>query len=536
MPIRIQRVAPDTGQVALQPAVRATPEQFGAGIGQAGFAAGVALQRAGLQGLDRLIEIKQAQDEEDAKLDLAQQAGAFKLAVAQREPEIRSQTDAKDYPAAMAQEIDAQAEAAAQRLRYPQLAARFRASLAPTVATEKVQALHAGIKLQNEQIEALAGIQQAEDANAAVFAPTADERAAALERGFTRIQGLVNRGVYSGAQGKAATTTFLGAIERGGAQRDYQNPELRSQVIDNLMSGAYKYIPPEHQIQMATAMVQRQEADQRRLDAAAEKGAKKLYDDAVSDLFAQAANKTLTQSQLDDARVTFRLRREDYAAIRTEMEKPDKKEESDPATLERVVADTHSQYPKLTEKDLLALKQSGALNQKDYQSALDRLRETREGLEAKGRSELHDRHGQAEQNLRAALGIPTMWEKLDPASKKAWNLAMQELTRRSAAYNGKEDPLAVADSMIPRYSKMLDQSATVTADQARAVLKYPTPAALDAARAAGQISAAEYDAQRQLFLAIDKENVQRAGRKLQEDLQKKLGTKKGAATTAPRPD
>ena len=101
------------------------------------------------------------------------------------------------------------------------------------------------------------------------------------------------------------------------------------------------------------------------------------------------------------------------------------------------------------------------------------------------------RHNQAEQLMRAELGIPTLYEKLDPQTKKAWAAALGKLTQRSVAYNGREDPLAVANELIGEYKPQLDAQTRVDETALRSGLRYGTAPEAIAGHQRGEYDATE---------------------------------------------
>jgi hypothetical protein len=538
MPIHIQRIGPEPGLLpSVAPFARATGEgaaveAFGGGVARAGQQLGGALIQAGTTTTAiaaDLLQIQKHLEAEDAKLDMQEQAGQLKQAYLLREQQIREtgQVDAKDYPQVMSGELDRMVRESTARLKYPQTARQYQIALQPFVTEQKVGALHQGIKLQHAQLDVVESDLQARDAQTAVFGATPEDRANAYERGLTRVFNRVNTGRTT--QGPAELKAFRGQIERGSVYRDYTNPALRGQVVDLLMSGGYPNIPAAEQLQLAQTLHAKDEAERRRQDAEAEKQAKKNYDAEVSSLYARAADKSLTEDELREATRRLTLSREDQAALRTEMTRPVEDKPSDVPTLERVTADVHSMRPRMTESDLLSLRQQGLLSYKDWRAALDRRRETIEGLQVRGLTIGMQRHNQAEQELRAALGIPTIFDKLDPAKEKAWSLALPELRRRSSAFGGSEDPLTVTEAIIPRYRQMLDAGAQLTADQAQKAAGVSSGAELDALKASGRIGDVEYQTRRRLLLdaerARQQQEIEVAGRKLQQNLKKALGGK-----------
>lgn len=528
---------------------------------------------------NELLRVQAALQAEDAKLDMQTRFNQLKLDFGLREAEIRdgiampqpggaTATDVdtpvgldtppppvvpglpalvqpqaparvlqpKDYAATFSQEIDRMVEDSARGLKYPGLERQYRAHVAEWVGRQKIEALNRGIKLQHEAIVLTDDLAAREEANTAVFGAP-EERQQAFQARLGRIQSFVARGIYSGEKGAALTKEFLGNVERGEAQRDFRIAERRPVVMDRLVSGQYKHIPPAESLELARTLQDRMDTQTRQAEADARREFGEERDTIVRDLFSRAADGTLTKAELDQWAPRWRMTREQYEQVLNEIRRPvaEKDTPSDPATRERVEMDTHSARPTMTEDDVRALRDRVLLNRKDALAAMDRLRAARKDVE----SEQMQRHNQGEQSLRAALGITSPLDVLDQPTKKAYNLALQEYTRRSSAYGGKEDPLAVVESLIPRYQKMLGQDSRVTEQQAAALLRYPSAAALEAARQSKAISEGEYQSQKLMFMEADRlrreRELREAGELLQQQLNKALGKpapKSGAASSS----
>lgn len=285
-------------------------------------------------------------------------------------------------------------------------------------------------------------------------------------------------------------------------QRADTNPEQEQQRLE---SGFYRLKPQvatrlSEQIGAREERRQRQaEADERRAQADADKRQKQAYQTDISDANVDATLGTLTLKGVNDLQAKWRglMTREDYDALVAKVQSPPLERKSDPHTLQTVIADVHSATPQMTERQLMQLNLTGQLNNEDYKASLDTLRTTTQHRENQQKTQVMQRQSQAEQDLRATLGIPTLFDKLDPAKEKAWALALQELTARSAAFDGKEDPLAVAREIGPRYQAMLGDDAQASIEQIDQALRWKTPQELDLHRR--EISLPEYQVQRQLF-------------------------------------
>jgi hypothetical protein len=176
-----------------------------------------------------------------------------------------------------------------------------------------------------------------------------------------------------------------------------------------------------------------------------------------------------------------------------------------------------SQRPTMTEAKLneyRAAHRRGepGLNAQDYAKAMNALRETREGLIARGRTEALADHQQAEQEGAALLGIPQFGEIYDPVRKKLWPLFLGELRRRSSAYGGKENALRVLEEIGPRYAGAVGAEGRADIETLRGMLRVQGTSAgvpmetgpqIDAAFKMGRINRGQYDNARKLLMEIE---------------------------------
>jgi len=462
--------------VALAPRVRIGGSLIGQG--EAALGQGLADVSAGFA---RLAKIEDALTQEDMKLNLVETLSALKDDYARREIDTRSRLgqpvsarglDSTDYHPEMAKAAQELLPLYESQLKYPASIAAFRAQALPYLTEQGIKARFEGFRLQQSDLETRDGILTEQLINRAVLAPTQDERAAAFGEALSIARSGVAAGRYTGEQGAARFKYILSAVERGTALRDFRIPERQSETVQALVTGRFStYLSAEEQFTLGKTLQAQADQDYKATRDAIDKWWKEQKDVTVSDLFAQAGRKTLTMEALESARVEWQLSRVDYDAIKDELSKPAEEAASDSATLDRVDADVHSQFPRMTERQLLQWRQTGKLNRKDYLAAQDRLRETRESLLNRGDSLQMRHHSQAEQEGMADLGIPLLFDKLEPTKEKARAAFLRELRTRSNAYGGQEDALVIKDEIIPRYKKLLDQDAQLTIEQTRKLLR-----------------------------------------------------------------
>ena len=232
----------------------------------------------------------------------------------------------------------------------------------------------------------------------------------------------------------------------------------------------------------------------------------------VTDLEAEAAAGTLTLETLELRREMRQLDPDDYRRLRKDIAEGGIQRPSDPAILSAVALDVAALRPRSTEADInrlhaAYLDRRPGLNLKDAQSQKEKLTTKLRVLENEGESDLVRDHNQAEQTIRAALGIRPglIVEALkdDPAGR-LYFAGLDELSRRSRlfqkSYGGTEDPLTVAAELIPRLQKAFGQASQLRINELTLLLRYPTPQALEQAFQAGQISQTAYQLEKQRFL------------------------------------
>ena len=236
----------------------------------------------------------------------------------------------------------------------------------------------------------------------------------------------------------------------------------------------------------------------------------------VTDLESEAAAGTLTLETLDLRRDMRQLDPDDYRRLRKDIAEGGIQRPSDPAVISGIALDVAAMRPRATEADINRLHDAylngrPGLNLKDAQSLKEKLTTKLRVLENEGESDLVRDHNQAEQTIRAALGIrPGMIVealKDDPAGR-LYFAGLDELSRRSrlfrTSYGGTEDPLTVAAELVPRLQQAFGQASQPRRNELTRLLRYPTPQALEQAFEAGQISEPSYRLEKQRFLDLNR--------------------------------
>ena len=279
-------------------------------------------------------------------------------------------------------------------------------------------------------------------------------------------------------------------------------------------------LTPENQERMTAFQESRQkqwiarnDAYQKALDKQEEEQRQQLLTNAES----LALKGQYTVQQLDQLRDERWVRKPDeYKRLYDIITAGPKEQASDPATLDRVIADTRSDVPRMSEATLNALHDAGKLNTKDWTGALDHRRTRMNYLE--GRYNTDENRAKADQERdfskakslgQAEFQIPALYDRLEGKKGKVWGDYLQELTIRTQRG---ENALAVAKEAIPRYKQILGQEAQQDmADTQRLLAPYQSPQELDAAYARREISRGEYEAKQRLFQnlkqALDAQNA-----------------------------
>jgi hypothetical protein len=189
------------------------------------------------------------------------------------------------------------------------------------VTKKSIEGKYEGVALADAQVKAGTDILLRADENQAVFGATPELQEQAITRGLARIQNLTSRRILSGTEANARVNTFLTHVREGQLKRAAGNPELRGQVIDDLVNGRETTLSPTRQLELADSMMREQEAIQTKLDAklAAEAEAARKAD--VDALDAKADRGQLTDSELQQARTDRRAMGEDFRRLAEKVRK-----------------------------------------------------------------------------------------------------------------------------------------------------------------------------------------------------------------------
>lgn len=283
------------------------------------------------------------------------------------------------------------------------------------------------------------------------------------------------RGVITEAEQTALQTKFTVGLLDQDANEDIRSTEGRERFYAEEAAGRYNALGDDRRFALlgrAHALESRSEAQDRENEKALanERENRKIE---VGELI--AADRREEALDLVSTYARYRLlSAAEIEGLRKDIAEPARERTSDPVEAQRIGLDTASINPRTSEAEIDGLverqRQGGrGLTLKDGLIYKNRLRETREGLasaqrttanraEDQARTRLSQRHSQAEQELRAALGVKQPFgaeAALQNPSDRAYAVLLPELRARSSFFGGREDPIDVVQSMRPRIRELL---------------------------------------------------------------------------------
>lgn len=500
MPIRIPQIVSQQG-LAAQPGPMLDPS----GAASIATAPARALGQAS-ETLSKAFadyqRVNQKITEQDMKLDVESKLTEVRGRLAEEDINLRQEgVEPDQIPDTYRQRGTQAIMDVAGQLHYPQSRRQFQVGAEKLLETEVTKQRYRALDLKDARAGVARELLLKEHVNTAVFAEKSSER----EEAIGKINSLIGEAVATGMwkEGKAEATTLrvLNDISVGRAQRAFQNPEQRATIIDQMVNGELKYVDPDVQMNLAhkwQTQLQEQDNQNRREFAAwwtREQDAKML------ELTQRAEAKDLTISELDQTSRQWQFKDTDYLRIRHVLAAKPDEPSSDPKTLERVIADSHSRYPRMTERNLLDLKTQGLLNTNDWRSALDKRNATVQHLENEGKSDTERAYAQGKQRIKTSLGIPDIMDRVDDPRMGVWSMALDEYDRLAAGARGKVPPEKVSDDVIVKYRMLLNDRVNDSLANAQSLLRYNSMTELEKVK--GRISSVDYDNQRRLLLQRD---------------------------------
>lgn len=454
---------------------------------------------------------------EDMKLDIDDKVGQVKQAYGAEELRLQEQGIHPDqYPELMDKAMRRATDDATNALKYPESRGAFQLKMRPFQTEQWLKARKDALGIKYAQIGTMAEVQQQEDVNAVVFGPTPEVRQQAMDRAVGRISDLVSSGVWGGPKGSAQYEKLLAQVQEGQVLKAMDNPATRIDMLQKLDRGELTALSPQRQLELRNQQMDKLEAQLKRRDDLLEKTFNEGREMALSQVTTEALNGTMTLERFDIYSNHWRFKDTDIIRIRDIMARDPKSKEgsSTPDIYDRALVGTHTARPTVTQQQLNQWhdefrRTNGArgLNTPDWKTMTEQLRSTSEGLRREGESDLSRTHSQAEQRLRAAIGIPDIIPAgMDAKVQRLWDQALTELTNRSNApgMRGRENPLKVVDEIVARPGILgaLGQNARRTATELGASLPTgETPQTLEQKRLT--LPAAEYERRRQILQQLN---------------------------------
>jgi hypothetical protein len=467
------------------------------------------LQR-GLSSLSgKLADIAQNVQDQKADLEITESAAVYKARVRLAKEEILSNPDVENatqeflnQEARIHQESVAGLTMSSTRAAF----AKMRAKALPDATADMALG-----EMQMAVLKQAAGVRRSVElhSNEAALATTTADRDAINAETDELLSRSVARRIITPDVAETLTKRRDERVDMAWARRRAELDPIGT--AESLEAGEYKGIPQDRAQSFAHVLMERakrQQDEEIRRDEKAQAAFAKWFGEQKhqkeTELAIAAGAGTLSVEQLNEAAIDWQIHPERYQAIKNVLDKPDKKELSDPDTLMAVSIDSNSGTPKMSNSTLAQLRQAGLLNQADFDresqkrlviqhhnEAQARIGEGRgRDEEAKALSARHYAYTRAHGQLKASLGIPEFIETLDQNMKKMWAAALEELNARSNAVNGTEKSEEVAYDIAKRYAPVMDKGSKTDMDRLEASLRFKTWESLEAAKRT--LSPAEY--------------------------------------------
>jgi hypothetical protein len=273
------------------------------------------------------------------------------------------------------------------------------------------------------------------------------------------------------------------------------------------------------------------QADLRRQAEADHRAQSEVYETRIENAYRDG---TLTTSMLMSGVELRLLSGEKYRMYREALDKQRMGEgPGDPDVISRFAADVYRAKPTTTHDQLEAAYNAHRLNpangipfskmvefKTQLRSAELRVKDDKD----QSKQDMIRNHSQAEQLASAWLTTNSPFERLDQESQNLKALMLSELTRRSAAYGGTENPLEVVRQRLPAYVAQLSNRRKLSIGKIQGLLKYQTEQ--DLLNSKGKMSRQEYQSQIELFRYL-------RGLEAEEETTSKLDVGTGPAMTTP---
>jgi hypothetical protein len=178
---------------------------------------------------------------------------------------------------------------------------------------------------------------------------------------------------------------------------------------------------------------------------------------------------------------------------------------SNPELLQRMTLDIYSTRPKTTEIEIdraviAHVKNPGTgLELKDAKALKEKLVSYKRWSTEQADQDTRRQETDAHEILMHGLTTRGPLEEFDPVAGATQTMALEEFRKRVIAG---ESPMAVTEDILPRYRRVLFKQGTLSVENSKKLLAYPTLTELDQAYADKKISQSTYRMQKQLFLSI----------------------------------
>ena len=380
---------------------------------------------------------------------------------------------AEQYPQEVARQLKTIREGVGKSLQYPGARMMFERGAEHFTTQQTIKAKYEGVEMLNAQVRATTDLVIRDDVNQAVHGPTPEVQEAAVTRALSRIAGLTNQRIYSGAESAAKTAAVLAQVEEGRLRRDFKNPAMAPAIITGLTKGAYPNLGVEGQRQLAGDLVREQKAEDERFKkerheaekAVAEEGEKAIQDAVGAGQWAtareglQSVRRFLPATRYEHWADTIANREGKGAPSNAEVKKALNlavySVQADPGEELRAAQSVHDRIERAY--------RDNQLDDKDYQNlighATTRMTKSQDAkLSAVGRE-----HAQAEQLISEVVRVPagefSMF--LSGQAQNLKTMALEDLTRNSVYLGqGNEPPLKWFARQKAFYAAQLDTVAT----------------------------------------------------------------------------
>lgn len=478
------------------------------------------------QAAQTFARVDKAVTDENAKLEAELALGELQRQAA--DAEIALQQDLSVTPENYAKRNDENLRAIQQgvgkSIQSPQGRQLFERRASQFMTQKSIKGKWDGVELGIAHAKSKTDILLGHDETVATFGETEAIRAEGEDRLVNRIKEAVQKRIYSGTEAASRLTQHRANIDAGQARLQAMDPEQRSKLMMDLLEGRRPYMGGKAQLDMFDKLMKDAETRQTKADQEAKRMADEAKERDMTAWTQDALKPDMRPSdmiaRLDSLVKTHHIKDTEYQRMYATLTRPEKEVESDGPTLRRVIADTHSMQPKMSEADLNGLFDRHLLNRKDWITALNRRRETLESNRREGHSLVMQQHAQAEQELLKHAGVVTPFSQLDAVQEKLVPEVLTELRRRSSAYpGGKESPLKVTEELIPRIRGTLSRDAQFSRAELEKQMKYLDKAELEKARREGKITEGFFTSERDRQLrrdALIKREQENAEKKAQE--------------------